>query len=273
MLNGKYISTKEIIHNVYRDSGMTHELSYSDAIEWGAECLDLIGCPQSYIKKVTSIDLPIEVCDYKAKLPCDFVNMRQAARLLPDNNIGIHYNNNVILDFTTGEYTSRFNKEASGCRIIPMRYTTDNFHLGLSCNDCIDNNSIVSEFTYELNNDYIFTNFESGFIILSYIGYPVDDCGFPMIPDQIKFKKAVAAYIQERIDYILWRKNDIPRDVYHHSQQEVSWYIGAAQTAGQIPNVDKMESWKNMSVRLIPKINAHADFFKNISSQERLKRK
>lgn len=283
MLNSKLVSTKELVATVYRDGGYTTEISYSDCIEWTAECLDLIAAPQGYIKKVTDINNPVIIENYRGKIPADLVQIIQTAKL--DNSYPQSSMVGTALDYTgvvfdkdgNGTITQVVNGKvitaplsSIGCKLIPMRYATDTFNLGLHCNDCIDT-LVDSDYTYELNNDYIFANFKTGKVVFSYLGYPIDCDGFPMIPDNIKFKQAVKSYLMERIDYKLWRKGELNTAVYSKSEQERMWYIGAAQTQAQIPSIDQAESWKNRMVKLLPEFNAQSNFFRRGSNQEQLR--
>jgi hypothetical protein len=267
MLNSKLVSTKELVATVYRDGGYTTEVSYSDCIEWTAECLDLIAAPQGYVRKVTDVNNPVIIENYRGKIPADLVQIIQTAKL--DNSYPQSSMVGTVLDFTQGHVISA-PQYSVGCKIIPMRYATDTFNLGLHCNDCIDT-LVDSDYTYELNNDYIFANFKTGKVLFSYLGYPIDCDGFPMIPDNIKFKQAVKAYLMERIDYKLWRKGELSAAVYNKSEVERLWYIGAAQTQAQIPSIDQAESWKNRMVKLLPEFNAQSNFFRRGSNQEQLR--
>ena len=144
---------------------------------------------------------------------------------------------------------------------IPMRYSTDAFHLEpKTTSNC--------SLTYKLNNSKLITNFETGWVQLAYEGIPVDEDGFPMIPDQIKHRMAVAAYLKWKIAMLKWTMGKMPAGVFQHFEREKDWYIGAAQTATQIMGVDHMESIKNNWIRLIPKINQHRDGFKNAGEAE-----
>ena len=44
----KFISIKEIIEGVYRDTAINEELDIWDVIEWGGEALELIGAGLQY---------------------------------------------------------------------------------------------------------------------------------------------------------------------------------------------------------------------------------
>jgi hypothetical protein len=276
-MNGKYISSQEIIRNVFRDNGYTIELPWQDAVEWCAESLDLIGAPRSYQPRIACVT----ISNYRGSLPCDLHEIRQVSGLttgcvqFPMRESG-HTFHPVFSckEVTTSETSSidyvapittdddgnpafNFNSDGSGT------VAKANYAGGSSC---------PADATYTLNDNYIFTNFQDTHkVLVSYWAFPVDKDGFPLCPDNIKFKQALQAYVRMKIDYMLWRKNDIARDVFEYSEREWMWYVGAAGNAGRMPSLDKMESIKNQVMRLIPRMNDHATFFKYSQDIERLK--
>ena len=114
---------------------------------------------------------------------------------------------------------------------------------------------------YQLNNGYIFTSFESGNVEMAYTAFPTDVNGFPLIPDNIKFLKAVSAYIAHKISFKLWLKDVMTRDKKDALEQEWLWYVGSAKTAASMPSIDQMEAIKNEWMRAIPNINQHSSHF------------
>lgn len=125
--------------------------------------------------------------------------------------------------------------------------------------------------SYRINATYIETNFEDGFVELTYSGFVTDDDGFPMIPDEARYREAVTSFLIERLDYKAWRKGILPDKVYQKSSQERDWYIGAARNKANIPSIDRMESIKNMFLRSIQKVTSHQDGFRYSNLPERRK--
>jgi hypothetical protein len=232
MFNGKTKSIQYIVEKVFRDTGIAEGVDIYDAIEWAAEAMELIGAPQSYQERVC----PIDITDGRGDLPCDL-------HLIMQTRI----------------------KTADG--YVPMRYATDNFHAKVHCDDSTDL-SCSSHYTYRVSDDCIFVDFDGGTLQMAYLAFQTDDKGWPVIPDDIKFVKAVEYYIREKIDYKLWRTGKVPQQVYEKTAQDQVWYLGAAQTRGVMPSVDEMENLKNNWIRLIPKINQHDDFFSTLGNPE-----
>lgn len=242
MLNNKFISIHRVIEGVYRDYGFDTQLDWVDAIEWAGECLDLIGAPQTYVEKLTDGNeklghqLPIVIKDYRGKIPCDVLHAKQCF-------------------YKTGK------------SLVPMRWATDSTHIGHYCSTSPD---LVrsSAYTYKLNNNYIFTNFEKGEIVMVYTANPTDEEGLPMVPDEVKYVKALKAYIATKLGLRLVIQNKMDNRVLEKIEQDYYYNVAQAIVAGRIPNIDKMESWKNNLIKLVPNINSHASAFSSDGVQE-----
>lgn len=242
--NGKYVSIHTIIGKVYRDLGMVDTINLVDAVEWAGEAMELIGA--SYVLDQKIERLTIE--NYKAKLPCDlhYIETTQGLSCTVDDE---------VCDIDTSSYT-------------PMRYSSDSFHHWYCGQDYFNDHNCNSALTYKINNDYIFTNFEEGYVLMSYHAIPVDENGYPKIPDDIKFIHAVSYHIMWRLAFIKWSQGKMPGPVYQVIERDRDFYIGAAQAADKMPSVDMMETIKNNWIRLIPKINHHASSFKEVGTPE-----
>jgi hypothetical protein len=285
MLTHKYISSYDVIRRIIRDSGLTHEIPDSDAIEWASESVSLIGTPLAYIEKCKVV----EICEYRGKIPCDLHEHKTIVRYeMPicsdedKNKLMITQILSSDDEFTsiTLSATEHFIKDYQAQidafnnvvgrnslftrgKVSPMRYSTNILHSVQPCEsgDCED--------TYTLNNSQVVTNFKNGYVLFVYYGFPIDDCGFPLIPDVERYIKAVQAYVQFRIDYILWRRGDLDRAVFEHSEREWMWYVGSAKTKADMPNSDKMESIKNNWLKLYQKVNQHQNFFGGLGESEK----
>jgi hypothetical protein len=241
--NGKYVSLETIIAKVYRDLGLSDSINIGDAIEWAGEAMDLIGATIYLEDKVEAVDIR----EYKGKLPCELHYIRTASA------------NAMSLDQET-------DCDIKSMSFTPMRYTTDTYH-HWKCGKSQDH-LCTSDVTYNINDDFIFTSFEEGKVLISYRALPVDSRGYPKVPDDSKFKEAVAAHIKWRLGFIRWSNGKMPGAVYQVIERDRDWYIGAAQNRDKMPGMDMLESIKNNWLRLIPKINQHKDGFKSAGSAE-----
>ena len=126
----------------------------------------------------------------------------------------------------------------------------------------------VPTLTYTIKGNVIFTSTKDHDIELSYRALMVDEDGFPMVPDNGTFPRALELYIQKRYFTTLFNSSKIPLNVLQNTQQEYAFYVGQAQADLIRPNVDQMESIKNMWTALLPRMHAHANGFKTVNSPE-----
>jgi len=263
MLNGKYISIDRVMEGVYRDFGWTHEVDWVDSIEWVGEIMDMIAAPKQYVDKVTDGDedkyhpCPVAITNYRGNLPCDMIYIVQAREW--DSKLEMRSSSDT---FHGSIKTSEAN--------IPTN-TNSSFSSLVVGNDLLKSTNCSTDLTYTINNNHIFTNFETGTVELAYKAFPTDCNGLPLIPDNIKYIQATKYYIAEKIAQKLFIQGNMAQAVFHYIQQQRDWYVGAATNAGLMPSLDEMESWKNQMVRLIPNINQHATGFKHAGDRPQQK--
>lgn len=279
-LSGQFLSFNSIVERVYKNAGY-QTVNWIDALDYIADVIRLIGVKDSY-KTVTTNGLdgnpdPIQIVDYRGELPVGVIQHLAARKIeVNDGKISAFYPMVYSTDLFHQSQVKRMDSEIPEGVLDTTEWTqgedgeytpTPILVLGQS----VAINMTETQYTYRLNAGIIETNFEDGFVELTYSGFVTDCNGFPMIPDEVKFEKAVEWYIIERLDYKKWRRGEIADKVYNHSQQQSSWYIAAARSKGNIPSIDKMESWKNAMLRSIIRPNQHAFGFKYLGSQERRK--
>lgn len=252
MMNGRFISIERVIEGVYRDYAFDTQLDWIDALEWIGECLDLIGAPATYIEKMSdgkselNHPCPIVIKDYRGEIPCDVLHLKQAF-LKGSSTVGTNSNDNLI----------------------PMRRSTDSLHIGKYKNNSPDLNRLDSNYTYKLNNNYIFTSFKEGEVVIVYDANPTDEKGFPLIPDNVKYIKACKSYVASKLAFRLAIQNKMNGDILNRIEQDYYFNVAQAMVAGRIPNIDEMESWKNNFLKLTPDINSHSSAFRGDGIMEK----
>lgn len=247
-LNGKYVSIHRIIENVANNFKFKGDFDWQDAAEWIASLLALLEVPASLDQKITDGNLslghpkPIQIVDGRGKLPCDMYKIVQAsANLTP-------------------------NADCNDIQLIPMRWSTDTFHMRFHCDDT--DYRCESGLTYTLNKNYIFTSFNTGEVYLSYLGIPIDDEGYPMIPDHESWIKACEFEVLYRLAMRAYLNDELTQDKFALIERDRDWYTAQAVNATKVMSLDQWESFQNQVLRSIPKINFHSGFFKNMNVQE-----
>lgn len=224
----KYKSVKSLIAKVYRDLNLTDEDRWPAIIEWAGEALSLIGAYAQFVPKTAYLT----VSKYRTELPCDFYKPIQ-----------ISFNNIALI-------------EAKG-----------SFDTTEECSDCGMNSKSTHTFVYTINDSYIHTNF-NGELCLSYLAIPVDDDGYPLVPDDAAFDEALYYYVVMKLSFPDFISGKMDPRIYNQLEDTWNYKCMAARGAANMPTVDGLESLKNQWVRLIPDIVRHKDFFKNLNQGE-----
>ena len=222
----KNISCKLILAKIYRDFKPGYSGWEADAIEWIGEALDFIGCASGFEKHSEYINAK----NHRAALPANFYTLR-----------GVDY-----LDESLpygGNYTS--DKNFFAIEVTPV-----------IMNEALDPNNIVlvnpNGYTgnyYLINPTYIQTSFEEGQILVKYYRYPLDDDGYPMVPDNIYVKKALSWYVA----MMMAQGGNLIGPVTY-TDATVKWEHACVQAGNDamFPSPDKAERFRDMWVRLIP---------------------
>lgn len=257
-----YASYTEIIEGVFRDLQLQDEMPWEDLIYWMYESMELIGVNATYIPKIIGHknDPGLDIQNYKAELPCDFHKLAQ----ISVNGAPARYTGNTFHHLLDGACC------AFDLASQPTDVFIDNFGNTFSPQASVFLDQMVDpEITFDINNNYLTLSTQTGKVCIAYWAFPTDENGFPMIPDEIKYKKAVKAYLIYRISYYLWMQDRMTADKFQYNEREWLWYVGAAKNNANMPNYEQMESLKNQLVRLKPSFNEHSTFFRNLGKQER----
>lgn len=277
MLNGKYISCQDVIREAYRDKRYSYELPWQDAVEWAVDAVELIGAPTALTPRQACITIE----NFRGMLPCDVHTVMQVAgsingctpfpMVTSTNTFHPVYtcedqqiNSELIAQADiSDDTTTPIGEDISGNPV----YTFQNGNMSMPATITDTSGRVLANHaTYTLNDNYVFTNFETGFVFIAYKAFPVDKDGFPLIPDNRRYKEAVKAYICMKIDYILWRSGELEKVHFDYSEREWLWYVGSAGNAARMPNYDNMQALLQQ-IKLIPQKYSHDEFFRNLGNK------
>ena len=147
-----------------------------------------------------------------------------------------------------------------------FRYAGDTFHT----HKCFDN-TVNADLTYKIQGGVIITSIEKGCIEISYQAIAVDEEGYPMIPDNSSFTRAVQAYIKKEWFTILFDQTKISQQAFQQAQQDYAWAVGDCRSEFNRLTIDKAESLFNSWRTLIIRDTEHRRGFKNNGSKEYIK--
>lgn len=227
----KYISLRVIMDNIL-DHPMLRDVSFERAINYTQSFMRIVGCPRMFEEKTALV----EIEDYRGLIPCDF---------------------NDIIQVRTHSSCDRKNYGV-------FRHTTDSFHMSENKQDSFD-------LTYKIQGNVIFTSMKEGVIEIAYNAFAVDSDGYPMIPDNSSFIRALELYIKKQYFTVLFDLGKINQAVYQNVCQEYAWAVGAAQSDLVRPTIDQMQALTNSLNTLIPRVREHSSGFVNNGNTEVIK--
>lgn len=263
-VNGKYVKIARVLERVHSDWGFD-SIPIEDAIEWAGSLFSL--APSMYILKHDIAK--IKITEGKGKLPCDLESIIQTAKL--DSGDVLISNVPPTLFFTPEELllneidsnsTNVILTELNSLTLLPMRWSTDTFHLRYHKTDIDFQND--SSITYIVNNNYIFTNFETGTVYMSYLAIPTDEEGLPLIPDNESWIRAAVNEIALMFARKEAIKENIGFDIVQYIERDRDWYFAQAVNRSKMNSIDKEESSKNHRLASFRTGSQHNSMFRNM---------
>lgn len=159
----------------------------------------------------------IDIKEYRGALPCDYYDINQVRIIDKDKRMGA------------------------------FRYSTDSFHMS-------NTKPKHGGLTYKIQGNCIITSIPEGKIEIAYKAMPLDDEGYPLIPDNGSYSRALELYIKLQYFTDFFDEGKISSQVLANTQQQYAWAVGQAQTDLIRPTIDQMEAISNMWNKLLPDI-------------------
>lgn len=130
------------------------------------------------------------------------------------------------------------------------------------------------EHQYFVNkNGVVTTTFERGTIIMAFLGYPQNEAGQFLIPNEEKVINAIRKYVlmrywERRMNYT---GEQMDMKIYTNYKQE--WELMRAAAIGdlRLPDIDGLENWKQQTFRLGQHTNSYYSGFGNLAVGENIR--
>lgn len=224
-------SVKITVSKIVRDLGLgDREINYQDMYEWIAEGLKEIGVSYQFTHKPATIIVE----DWKGELPCDFYEM-----------VRIMGSDQSTNSMTGNDY------------LIGDSQTT------------IDNTSNQSN-NYKINHNVITVGFQTGELSIQYFAFPVDDEGFPMVPDNVEIRRSLFWKVTFQLGIQGFTfKNQLLNNLEYTGRKWGTAKL-SARAEGMMPDPMMYERLKNNWLRLIPTNNDFDKYFTNTNRPENL---
>lgn len=227
----KYISLRQVLDDIL-DHPMLKDVSFERAVNYTVHFMRIVGCPRMFEERTALV----EIENYRGLLPCDF---------------------NDIIQVRTHSSCDRKNYGV-------FRHTTDSFHMS-------DNKQDSFDLTYKIQGNIIFTSIKEGIIEIAYNAFAVDSDGYPLIPDNSSFIRALELYIKKQHFTVLFDTGKINNAILNQTLQDYAFAVGQAQSDLVRPTIDQMESLTNSLNTLVTRVNEHRSGFVNNGTQEKIR--
>lgn len=235
MINGNYRPLDFIVERLYRNSIIFRKANISeyDLAEYIGEAMLLIGAKPQYQDNFAKVS----ITEFRGKLPCSPTSIESIRSL----------------DCGSG-----------------LRTSTDIF--AGSPNKTVGQDIYFREHEYSIKGQIIHVpTMKEGTIEIKFQSLKTDDRGYPMIPDDERYAKAIEAYVKYMVYRPMWEIGEIRDRVFLTAEQDWLFYVNSAKTKALMPNIDGMESIKNSVVKLLRDFNTRSNTGRTIGLQEQRK--
>lgn len=270
-----------VISKIVTDLGLgQNDIPYADFVEWIADGLQHIGAYPQFQNKPGLILIE----DYEGFIPCDVYNvikMEKGTEIKCTTTGGFYDGtladmmNKAGVDYDAQSAYDRFKTIAvPGISKIDnnLDYSGLTNHLNNNPN-LIGNPSMIQHTStdYSVNFNKITTGFKDGFIEIQYQAFPVDERGWPLVPDNVSFRDAlfwkVASQLSMRDPSLF--KNPRLQD-YEYCRSKWNFYCVQARAGANMPNLEQMQGLANNFTRLHNTIDDYSNNFKDLGKPQRL---
>lgn len=263
-------SIKEVLASVIRNLDNKLPGYYTDYIlEWIPEAVAELRTPFTLYTTST----PNQNCDgeyithnHVARLPCGLVEL-----LSVEDQFGYRLNRSGSQLDITNPSIERSVEPNTDARVTDFITRTGSIGTGDENGPSVpwkgeNIDKVIAPVTapyYDIQLDYIQTSEESMFVKLHYTKLPVDEEGYPLIPDVREYKEALYWYVLKKLIGSGFQHPVIPMNLngLAYCEEQYEKYAGRALGEIKMPDQDRMGKLRNSITRIIPPYHFYEDFF------------
>jgi len=298
-------SSKEVISKIFADLDIKEGANrISDIIEWIGEANEKIGSIRQLIRKVSGTDnSPIlKVINSQCGIPSDLFRLNQVAYSVTENGpwfpMKLSTSNFNVFD-AKSRPTSSDGSFITDDNLIEMvkilygKYVSDPIYSWFSkmdyktALDILNSNDNVrtlltnmirladkgeklptDNLKYSVKPGFINTNMPSGYLKLSYDAIPLDEDGFPLVPDMASYSEAIYWYVVMKLKYPEYMAGRMNREIYYDMRRSWNFYCKQAYAESMMPSADEMESIKNSWNTIMPNMSSHNSYYSDLSDKQ-----
>lgn len=262
---GKYTTIYDIIERVHR-AGF-RDFTEEEAKEWTWEAIMKLGIKKHLIDRIAIIP----ITDARGELPYDLCDMTSGGVRDYQTKITLTQESDIYYDplnVGTTKAAQSFQTEYPSVVYVDG-VQIDESNVYLSAIPYYEYEQ--QEYTYKLDNGFIYTGFKQGNVEIAYKAFPIDNEGNPMIEDEVKVMYFVEMYIEKAIAKRLWLNDELTTEKLRKIEQDYSFAAGAARSNSSIGSIEDWEAIRARLMRLNRDPNLARLGFKYYSNREGIK--
>ena len=120
-----------------------------------------------------------------------------------------------------------------------------------------------NNFEFKIQDNIIHTHIKEGVLDILFQGYKLDEEGFPTIPDNEQFIKALYWYIAHDYAFEQFLRDELSEAKYRKIEQEHLHYMGSARYESFVPDKLEMQNIINQQLQVVPDMNMYKNGFLN----------
>lgn len=292
----KYTKCESVIAKIMADLDASEiRQRTSDIKEWIFEAIDKIGAPVQYISRQSGVDgVPVyKIQEHQIPLPSDLVHLDGVAfstsktgPWIPCNTqtaiFKQPYNNTVkpkqvVID----DSSANVSIEQQNIQQQPQmqhKYPTTQSQINRPHTNGFSDLLYTTDDEkpeYFIKPGWIVFNKAVGYVKLAYKAIPVDERGYPLIPDLSSYQEAIYWYVNMKLNFPKFMKGQLGGKlksanitIYNYLQSQWNFYRNQAYAEALMPTADDMRNIKNDWNKLIPDWDGDDTFFKNIGKRQ-----
>lgn len=245
------VSSYSIIAKVKRDFGINTSGWIGDAVEWIGEVLQETGHRDGF----ETDHADVSITDNRGEYPCNYYmllgveyegrRLRQRTSVRPANRQMAKYQNG-----NTDQTYLLANLETHLPEIRALSRLPD------------------SKSDYYQSGTYLETSFATGTVRLYYLAFPLDENGFPLIPDVQNLKNAMAWYILSKW---LANGNTHPSFDYQSAEARYNEQVRKAKGYMKYPSPDERAAFTSMWTSIVRNADSYSSFHEGTQEPSRIR--
>lgn len=241
----KFISLIHVMDLVKSNPNLK-DIEYEQVMLHSLMFLSLVGVPDYYEDKLIKGKLK----NYRIRLQCDY-----------EDDLMVMINGKVAYPSSDISHTHlrELEEKEKGSSNYDSPYWKGIFKP-------IDNET-GSMYTYKVKGNMLYSNIESGDIVIQYSSVKVDDNGEIMVPSNRLFIDALVKFIKFRSYELLFESGKLDHRIFAHVEQEYMWAVGKLESSTKMLDYGQAASLINNLKTVINRPFSYEDRFASMPSK------